>query len=694
MMLIGHKKRSSWVAIGFGLFVVIPLFGFLLAKTADNTEAADASGWVAGNIISDSIFTDANAMSEADIQNFLNQRIGNCDFFGQQPSGYGMSRAEYARINGWHGQPYTCLNYYYEVPKTEPGPSVPANNYSDPGGPIPEGAKSAAWIIKDAANRYGINPKVLLVKIATESVGPLTSDQWPLFSQYKYAMGSHCPDSGPGGSANCDPAYAGFSIQMYSAAELLRRYLDSMQEPWWIYKRPYQVNSILWRVVQSGCGASDVYVENKATAALYTYTPYQPDGPALANMYGTGGNCSSYGNRNFWRTYVDWFGSSRATAPYQWTPISQEVFSDPAMTKALNPGTAFVEPGQKTYVRIRAYNAGFNHWSNDNIRLGTTGPTDRASAFYDPSWLSASRPAKLKEGTVQSDGIGTFEFALQAPQATGLYVERFNTLYEGSAWLNDVGMTLSIHVVKKTTPTQQDHDEAVLESGSVLHKGDHRLSPDKHSVLSLQDDGNLVYYTDFQPVWYTNTSGVSADRLIMQTDGNLVLYDSDSKPLWHSNTAGNQEAYLRLQADGNIVVYSRNNQALWHISKSMANPDYTVHSIGVLPSDRKIYPGQSIKSGNGKIQAILQKDGNFVIYHYDGAGRTALWSSLTYGKNASYLVSQRDGNLVLYDSDGKPLWHSNTAGRGASYLVMQSDGNLVLHNALGTATWHTYTYGH
>src|SRR5690606_6051370 len=125
--------------------------------------------------------------------------------------------AQYAASRGWAGPPYTCLNKYYEVPKTAPGGNMPANNYSTPD-TIPSGAQSAAWIIKDAANRYNISPKVLLVKIATESVGPLTADNWPLFSQYRYAMGSHCPDSGPGGSANCDPAYAGFSIQIYSAA--------------------------------------------------------------------------------------------------------------------------------------------------------------------------------------------------------------------------------------------------------------------------------------------------------------------------------------------------------------------------------------------------------------------------------------------------------------------------------------------
>ena len=59
----------------------------------------------------------------------------------------------------------------------------------------------------------------------------------------------------------------------------------------------------------TACGTTTLTIRNKATAALYYYTPYQPNAAALSNLYGTGDACSSYGNRNFWRMYSDWFGS-------------------------------------------------------------------------------------------------------------------------------------------------------------------------------------------------------------------------------------------------------------------------------------------------------------------------------------------------------------------------------------------------
>ncbi|PID99165.1 hypothetical protein CSA80_03560 [Candidatus Saccharibacteria bacterium] len=314
-------------------FVRLLVTSFVLTTVVSSalpqpSGAVTASDWKAGRIVDDGIFTNEHDMSVSDIQNFLNSKVPNCDTNGTQPaSEYGrpdLTHAQYAASRGWPGPPYVCLRNYHEVPKTTPGPGVPDNSYNHGGGAFPGGV-SAAQLIHDAAVQHRISPKVLLVKLGTESAGPLTTDTWPLQNQFTYAMGAHCPDSGPGGSANCDGNYAGFSIQISEAAALLRWYLDSMSQPWWQYKKPYQVNSILWNVAPSGCGAGNVYIESKSTAALYTYTPYQPNAAALANMYGTGDGCSAYGNRNFWRVFNDWFGRSSGSMLVQ-APSSTTVY--------------------------------------------------------------------------------------------------------------------------------------------------------------------------------------------------------------------------------------------------------------------------------------------------------------------------------------------------------------------------------
>ncbi len=62
----------------------------------------------------------------------------------------------------------------------------------------------------------------------------------------------------------------------------------------------------------AGCGGTNVYIQNQATAGLYSYTPYQPNPSALANLNGGGDSCGAYGNRNFWVLFNNWFGSTFA----------------------------------------------------------------------------------------------------------------------------------------------------------------------------------------------------------------------------------------------------------------------------------------------------------------------------------------------------------------------------------------------
>ena len=79
---------------------------------------------------------------------------------------------------------------------------------------------------------------------------------------------------------------------------------------WFTYYAPGKTWNILYHPNRA-CGSAPVRVENKATAALYYYTPYQPNRAALNAGYGSGDGCSSYGNRNFYQFFTDWFGSTQ-----------------------------------------------------------------------------------------------------------------------------------------------------------------------------------------------------------------------------------------------------------------------------------------------------------------------------------------------------------------------------------------------
>ncbi|MNW85015.1 hypothetical protein D3C86_141980 [compost metagenome] len=283
------------------LFVLALLAsGLFFTVNSQSVGAVSASSFQPGRIIDDAVFYNKNAMGSAQaVQDFIASHTPACDTWGTQPSEYGGgTRAQYAASRGWPGPPYACLQNYHENPTT-------GETSFERGGGAFSGGQNAGRIIWDAAQAYGINPQVLLVMLKKESPGPLFADSWPLKSQYRYAMGYGCPDSGPNYSAACVDSKAGFYKQINLAAWQLRYYADHITD--------YNYQPGRWNYIQynpdPACGGQNVYIDNMATASLYIYTPYVPNQGAL-NAYPGTASCGAYGNRNFYMFFNEWFGST------------------------------------------------------------------------------------------------------------------------------------------------------------------------------------------------------------------------------------------------------------------------------------------------------------------------------------------------------------------------------------------------
>ena len=290
------------------LALVLPL----LALTATglvfpvDAHAADARSFRPGRIIDDAVFTNSNSMTVEQIQVFLNSKMPNCDTYGTGGGAY--TNRSWIENNLGISPPYRCLNDYRENPTTG------ANNYGT--WTNPSGSLSAAELIYQYARQFNINPQVLIVTLQKEN--GLVTDYIPIPRQYQQAMGYGCPDNVAPGQPVCDPAYNSFSNQLYQAARHFRGYMNNT--PGWYYL-PTGWNDIMWDPDQPRCGTTPVYIENRATAALYTYTPYQPNQAALNAGYGLGDSCSAYGNRNFYLYFTDWFGSTQEEFRYAFEPM-------------------------------------------------------------------------------------------------------------------------------------------------------------------------------------------------------------------------------------------------------------------------------------------------------------------------------------------------------------------------------------
>lgn len=111
------------------------------------------------------------------------------------------------------------------------------------------------------------------------------------------------------------------------------------------------------------------------------------------------------------------------------------------------------------------------------------------------------------------------------------------------------------------------------------------------------------------------------------------------------------------------------------------------HEKGSTLSGTSLFSDDYLISNNRAYKAIMQQDGNFVVYGPSGAWT---WQSGTYGQTGAHITMQPDGNLVIYNSGGAPVWSSGTYGQSGTRLVMQDDGNLVIYNGAGAPVWHIW----
>lgn len=294
------------------------LVGTLIAAVGDSrpAHAMNAADFDPGFIISDDLFYDGAAMTESQIQQFLDRMIGTCE-----------------NTN--------CLNIYRQTTRDMPVTERCTLGY--------QGAENerASRIIFKVQQSCKISAKVILVTLQKEQ--SLVTSRRPTAFTVSRAMGYGCPDI-PDRPGWCDPAFEGFFNQVINASAQFQRYRlhpNSFGHRIGTQQVRYHPNT--------ACGSRTVTIKNAATAGLYNYTPYTPNQAALNNLFGVGDACSAYGNRNFWRIYSEWFGSPTGTvSPTATTTrlsgsdryatsieISKDTYPNGASTVYVAVGTSF-----------------------------------------------------------------------------------------------------------------------------------------------------------------------------------------------------------------------------------------------------------------------------------------------------------------------------------------------------------------
>ncbi len=334
-----------------------------------------------------------------------------------------------------------------------------------------EGGRTAAQIIATAARANGINPFVILATIQKEE--SLIESNTNFDYRVRWAMGYGICD----GCDSNDPAlqkYAGFTNQVYNGTWQLKRNYS-----YWASFGAYKVGNTM--IID---GAA-VHLDNRATSALYRYTPHLHGNESFVGIY------SRY------KTY-------RPPATYDAKLISQ-----------VPRANYTARPGQKILMVVNYRNLGTAVWSKTGanpMHLGNYGPMDRGSIFTgggNVRW-------EMVQSLVRRNGVGTFRIYFTAPQQSGVYVETFRPVMEGVTWMgNEVSYVINVGGVP------------VNQTGKTNLNSNPNTSPESYNAQLYKQVGTTQMIAGRSQtifVYYRNT-------------GSSTWYKSGANPTYLGNSS-------------------------------------------------------------------------------------------------------------------------------------------------------------
>jgi len=243
-----------------------------------------------------------------------------------------------------------------------------------------------------------------------------------------------------------------------------------------------------------------------------------------------------------------------------------------------------------------------------------------------------------------------------------------------------------------TADAASNADSSTVISSGRMTMGIRYFSPNNKYYVVMQIDGNLVARAvvknnpDWRnhgdtTIWSSGTNGNDGAFAQIQDDGNFVIYNKNKKPIWASNTDGRGKGCkVKISNSGDVFVEDAKGQKVW-TSRSELNTNGGTN--GRISS---LNVGDCICSPNRQYRAVVQGDGNFVVYKY---GEGFVWASNSSGRvKPTKLSIQTDGNLVLYGTTNEK-WYTGVTpySNGAHRLVLDNDGHLSVINNAGTKIW-------
>lgn len=180
-------------------------------------------------------------------------------------------------------------------------------------------------------------------------------------------------------------------------------------------------------------------------------------------------------------------------------------------------------PGSTKQVSVTFKNTGTRTWNRDGsqrVAINTDYPTSRRSIFYDSSWSTLYRPARLPVASVKPGDTATFTFTLHAPKKKGEYIERFYLvgLPEGKigggefSFLITVGSASSTQLYQgkllSISPNAYNFKPGEGKTITVTFQNTGRMNWRKGAkdLIALETNNSRLRLSDFTTKWVTPTN--------------------------------------------------------------------------------------------------------------------------------------------------------------------------------------------
>ena len=616
-MIIAPAPRYKKIIASTAVLLVISLALTFCIMQVFRAKAA-VVGWNAGNVISDSVFTNKSTMTVNEIQSFLNSKVPVCNTAGEE---WGRKR--------YNQNSFICLKDYVE------------------------NGRSAAQIIYDAAQTYSINPQVILVLLQKEQ--SLVTDTWPSNIQYRSATGYGCPDT-----AACDSQYYGLTNQINWAAKMFRAIMND--SPTWY--TPYNLgNNYIQYNPNAACGGSIVNIENRATKALYNYTPYQPNQGALNAGWGMA-PCGAYGNRNFYLYFTSWFDTV-TIPPTVYLPNGVYTLSGQASSKSMDVLSASVANGASVGI-----------YTNNNTSAQRWMVKQESDGYYS---LTNVNSGKALDVTGGSANTGT---KLQTYASNSTCAQRWSIVSDNSgvSLLNKCS-SLAADVAGGSTAngarlqtwryngtSAQKWDINSHESQQVTN-GVYTISSAASNLALDITNANLSNGARIQ-IWNKNNSPAQQWQVTRQPDGFYTIYNPASSKYLDVLNANRDSG-------ADIQIFSSTNSCAqkWAIQRIGSNLSILSACSGKALDIR----GGLVSTPGTKIQLYTANNSGAQLWNFTevvgSAPQNGTYSLVTPSSKALDITN---GNL----SNGTKLqiWNKNNSPAQRWQITRQLDGFYTIYN--------------